>query len=167
MFFPTNSYAENFLVTFSTSGHDRKCFRFLKNIIKVYIWHVFWLILAWQIWWWCFQLPVIIGSTSDFLKNIKTRNLDMFSEQFEYAEFSEDILNFRLWLPALPVCRKHCENVISALFLNKTSPLNTMKIFSASGYDGKYFWFLKNLQKLYYICLITFFIVCHDSSKEL
>ena len=94
-----------------------------------------------------------------FFRYIKTRNPDMFFEQSEYAEFNEDILNFRLWLPALPVCRKHYENVISTLFLNKTSPLNTMKIFSASGYDGKYFWFLKNLQKLYLICLIISYIM--------
>ena len=60
---------------------------------------------------------------------------------------------------SLLVCRKHYENVTSTLFLNKTSTLNTMKIFSAFGYDGKYFWFLKNLQKLYFICLITFYIV--------
>ena len=48
-----------------------------------------------EIFWSYFQLPVITG-TSGFLKNIKTRYLDMFSEQFEYSEFNEDILNFRL-----------------------------------------------------------------------
>ena len=34
-----------------------------------------------------------------FFRYIKTRNPDMFFEQSEYAEFNEDILNFRLWLP--------------------------------------------------------------------
>ena len=76
--FPTNSCTGNFLMTFSTSGHDRKCFRFLKNIIKVYIWHFFWLIRVWRIWWWCFQLPVITGSISGFpktLKNVTSTNI--------------------------------------------------------------------------------------------
>ena len=52
-----------------------------------------------RIFWTYVQLPVMAGSTSCFFKNTKTRNLDMFSEQSEYAEFNENILNFRLWLP--------------------------------------------------------------------
>ena len=60
--------------------------------------------------WSYFQLPVITGSTSSFLKNIKTRNLEMFSEQFEYAEFNEDILNFRLWLPVMSSHFRFVEN---------------------------------------------------------
>ena len=49
----TNSRTENFLVIFSTSGHDQKYFRLFKNI--------------------------------------KKSNLNMFSDQFEYAEFNKDI----------------------------------------------------------------------------
>ena len=167
-------------MTFSTSGHDRKCFRFLKNIIKVYIWHFFWLIRVWRIWWWCFQLPVITGSTSGFpktlknvtstnicllvpyncqprcfflsihvrrffwsyfqlpvitgstsgfLKIIKTRNLDMFSEQFEYAEFNEDILNFRLWLPVMSGHFRFVENIKKACPQRCFRPLSWLEVF--------------------------------------
>ena len=34
----------------------------------------------------------------------------MFSEQLEYAEFNEDILNFRLWLPVLSSHFRFVEN---------------------------------------------------------
>ena len=48
-----------------------------------------------QIFWSYFQLPVMTRSTSGFSKTLKKRNLNMFSDQFEYAEFNKDIKHFR------------------------------------------------------------------------
>ena len=162
----------NLMVMFSTSGHHRKYFRFPKNITNV---------------------------TSNNICLLVSYNCQprCFSYQFTYGEFFGHMFNFRSWPEVLPVflrtlklvtstcfpsnpstlnsmkifstsgygfrsllvCRKHYENVTSTLFLNKTSTLNTVKIFSKFGYDGKYFWFLKNLQKLYFICLIISYIM--------
>ena len=148
MFFPTNSYAENFLVTFSTSGHDRKCFRFLKNIIKVYIWHVFWLILAWRIWWWYFQLPVITGSTSGFPKtfeNVISTNICLFVSYNGQSRWFYLPIHVRkiFWSYfQLPVMTRSTsgfsrilKHVTSTCFPTNSSRLNSMKIFSTSGYD--------------------------------
>ena len=153
------------------------------------------------------SLPEVLPVFQKHLKNVTSTNICLlvpyncqprcFSYQFTYGEFFGHMFNFRSWpevLPvflrtlklvtstcfpsnpstlnsmkifstsgygfrSLPVCRKHYQNVTSTLFLNKTSTLNTMMIFSASGYDGKYFWCLKNLQKLYLICLIISYIM--------
>ena len=112
-----------------------------------------------RIFWTYVQLPVMTGSTSCFLRTLKLVTSTCFpsnpSTLNSMKIFSTSGYGFR----SLLVCRKHYENVTSTLFLNKTSTLNTMKIFSASGYDEKYFWFLKNLQKLYFICLIISYIM--------
>ena len=60
----------------------------------------------------CTTNILVIFSTSGhdqkyfrFFKNIKKRNFDMFSDQFEYAEFNKDIKHFRSWKEVLPVMK--------------------------------------------------------------
>ena len=73
-----------------------------------------------------------------FFKNIKTRNLDMFFDQFDNAEFIWRYFQLPVMtsghVRSLPVCREHLKSMTSTLFLSNSSTLNTMKIFSTSGH---------------------------------
>ena len=82
-------------------------------------------------------------------KNIKTRNLDMFFDQFDNAEFIWRYFQLPVMtsghVRSLPVCREHLKSMTSTLFLSNSSTLNTMKIFSTSGHGRKYFWFWSSI----------------------
>ena len=107
--FLTNSCMANLKVMFSTSGHHRKYFRFPKNITNV---------------------------TSNNICLLVSYNCQprCFSYQFTYGEFFGHMFNFRSWPEVLPVFLRTLKLVTSTCFPSNPSTLNSMKIFSTSGY---------------------------------